>query len=249
MQGKIFGRTLVARSTPRNILAVTTMLIISLLGCAGEQQMSTPFKSAPRSNKRAVYRISPGDQLALKFYYHPELNTEAWVRPDGFISLELIGEIKAAGQTPTSLDSLVEFRYERYIKQPEAVVIVKNSAAQKVFVGGEVQKPQMLTLNGDLSLIGSIFQAEGFKPSANPSKVILLRNDPQRGPMILRVDVKSALQGRNPEANLPLQPYDVVYVPKSGIAKADLFVTQFIENLLPTQTINGFAYIYFLVRR
>lgn len=249
MQEKIFSRTLMAWYAPHIIMTVTTILILSLLGCASEQQMSMPLKPVPRTNKRAVYRISPGDQLALKFYYHPELNTEAWVRPDGFISLELIGEIKAAGQTPAALDSLIEYRYVRYLKQPETVVIVKSSVAQKVFVGGEVQKPQMLALNGELSLIGSIFQAEGFKPSANPSKVILLRNDPQRGPMIMRVDVKSALQGRNPEANLPLQPYDVVYVPKSGIAKADLFVAQFIENLLPTQTINGFAYIYFLVRR
>lgn len=211
--------------------------------------MATPFNPVSRVVKKNTYRILPGDQLTLKFYYHPELNTEAWVRPDGFISLELIGEVRASGHTPAGLDSLIEYRYERYLKQAEAMVAVKSSVAQKVYVGGEVQRPQMLPLNGELSLLAAIFQAEGFKASANPSKVILLRNDPQRGPLIMRLDIKGALQGKNFEGSLPLQPFDVVYVPKSGIAKVDLFVDQFIENLLPTQTINGFAYIYFLARR
>ena len=242
MQEKFFS------GAPRLIGAAIIALFL-FTACASERKMATPFTPVPRTAKKIAYRILPGDQLALKFYYHPELNTEAWVRPDGFISLELIGEIKASGQTPAGLDSLIESRYERYLKQPETVVAVKSSAAQKVYVGGEVQKPQMLPLTGELSLIAAIFQAEGFKSSANTGKVILLRNDPQRGPLIMRLDVKSALQGKNFEANLPLQPFDIVYVPKSGIAKVDLFVDQFLENLLPTQTINGFAYIYFLARR
>ncbi len=211
--------------------------------------MLMPHKPAQRTNKRVAYRISPGDQLVIKFYYHPELNAEAWVRPDGFISLELIGEIRAAGLTPAALDSLIESRYDRYLKQPETLVAVTSSAAQKIYVGGEVERPQMLPLSGELSLLGAIFQSAGFKSTANLRNVMLLRNDPQRGPIIMRIDVKSSLQGKNFDANLPLQPFDVVYVPKSGIARADQFVDQFIETLLPTRAINGFAYIYFLARR
>lgn len=195
------------------------------------------------------YRIANGDNLVIKLYYHSELNTEVWVRPDGFISLELVGEIKVAGQTPAAVDTLLEARYRRKLVNPEVAVIIKNSAALKVFVGGEVQSPGLVSIDGGLTLMGAIFQAGGFKSSAQLSRVTVLRKDANtEQPLTMTFDVNSALRGERPEANIALRPYDVIYVPKSGIAKANQFMDNFVEGLLPVSTLSGFAWVYALVK-
>ena len=193
--------------------------------------------------------VAPGDNLIIKLYYHPELNTEVWVRPDGFISLELAGEVKVAGQTPAEIDSFLELRYGLKLVNPEVAVIVKNSITLKVFVGGEVQSPGLVSIDGGMTLLGAIFQAGGFKSSAQLSQIVLLRKDDRSNqPLTLTYDVRSALQGKHAQANVALNPYDVIYVPKSGIARANQFMDSFIEGLLPMSTLSGFAWVYALVK-
>jgi protein involved in polysaccharide export with SLBB domain len=205
----------------------------------------TPAAPAAKS----AYRVSPGDNLVIKLYYHPELNTEVWVRPDGFISLELVGDIKVVGQAPAALDSLLEIHYGRKLVNPEVAVIVKNSATLKVFVGGEVQSPGLVSIDGGMTLMGAIFQSGGFKSSAKLSQIVVLRKDVRTGrPLTMAFDLRGALRGRLPEANVELQPFDVVFVPKSGIAKANQFMDEFVEGLLPVSTMSGFAWVYTLIK-
>jgi protein involved in polysaccharide export with SLBB domain len=182
-------------------------------------------------------------------YYHPELNTEVWVRPDGFISLELVGEMKVVGQTPAALDSILEIHYGRKLVNPEVAVIVKNSATLKVFVGGEVHSPGLVSIDGGMNLMGAVFQAGGFKSSAQLSRITVLRKDARtERPLTMNFDLRGALRGERPEANIELQPFDVIYVPKSGIARANQFMDEFVEGLLPVSTLSGFAWVYALIK-
>lgn len=230
-------------------ILLSAMLAHFLLNACSSSRPPLRAPAPVSSKKSGVYRIAAGDYLTIRLYYHPELNTEAWVRPDGYISLELLGEIRAAGHTPAALDSLLQARYSRKLLQPEVVVMVKSSASQKVYVGGEVQSPQMVPLEGELNVMSAIIHAGGFKSSAKVSEILLLRNHAHSGPATLKINLKAALQGRSPEANILLQPYDVIYVPKTGIAKAGEFVDSHIEGLLPVSTISGFTWLYVLLRQ
>lgn len=233
----------------RVMMVLAPVLIAFFSACAsGRQTLSSPPAALPATGK-TEYRIAPGDNLIIKLYYHPELNTEVWVRPDGFISLELAGEVKVAGQTPAEIDSILELRYGLKLVNPEVAVIVKNSITLKVFVGGEVQSPGLVSIDGGMTLLGAIFQAGGFKSSAQLSQIVLLRKDDRSNqPLTLTYDVRGALQGKHAQANVALNPYDVIYVPKSGIARANQFMDSFIEGLLPMSTLSGFAWVYALVK-
>ncbi len=230
-------------------VALAPVLLAFLGACAGSRQtLSAPPVTMPALEKTG-YRIAPGDNLIIKLYYHPELNTEAWVRPDGFISLELVGEIHVAGQTPAEIDSVLETEYGHKLVNPEVAVMVKNSITLKVFVGGEVQSPGLVSIDGGMTLLGAIFQAGGFKSSAQLSQIVLLRKDDRSNqPLTLTLDVREALQGKHAQTNVALHPYDVIYVPKSGIARANQFMDSFIEGLLPMSTLSGFAWVYALVK-
>lgn len=233
----------------RVMMVLAPVLIAFFSACAsGRQTLSSPPAALPATGK-TEYRIAPGDNLIIKLYYHPELNTEVWVRPDGFISLELAGEVKVAGQTPAEIDSVLELRYGLKLVNPEVAVIVKNSITLRVFVGGEVQSPGLVSIDGGMTLLGAIFQAGGFKSSAKHSRIVVLRKDVQTGhPLTMNFDLRHAMRGEIPEANIELQPYDVVFVPKSGIAKANKFMDEFVEGLLPVSTLSGFAWVYALVK-
>lgn len=237
------------KKASRMILALAPISIALLTACGSARKMSVPLPPPVPAKIKTEYRISPGDNLIIKLYYHPELNTEVWVRPDGFISLELIGEINVAGRMPAELDAILEARYAAKLVNPEVAVIVKNSIALKVFVGGEVQSPGLVSIDGGLTMLAAIFQAGGFKTSAQTSRIVLLRKDPVSAqPMTMTFDLRGALQGAHAQANIELHPYDVVFVPKSGIARANQFVDEFIEGLLPVSTLSGFAWVYTLVK-
>lgn len=228
---------------------MASLLPFFFIACGSSRQLSSLSELAHEKTEKSPYRISPGDQLAIQFPYHAELNTEVWVRPDGVIALQEIGEIKAAGLTAAALDSLLEAQYNGTLVDPELNVTLKSSVKQKVFVGGEVQSPKMVPYDDALTLAGAIFEAGGFKNSAKTSEVMVLRHDPQQGVVSMKINLKSALKGENPDLNMALGPYDVVYVPKSGIAKANLATEQFVESLLPTRTLTGFGYLFYLMNR
>ncbi|MEK7728260.1 MAG: polysaccharide biosynthesis/export family protein [candidate division KSB1 bacterium] len=239
------------KRTHRLVLVLAPVLIALCSACSGGRKMSAApsTSTALPAAETVVYRISPGDNLIVKLYYHPELNTEVWVRPDGFISLELVGEIKVAGQTPAQVDSVLQMIYGHKLVNPEVAVVVKNSVSLKVFVGGEVQAPGLVSIDGGLKLLGAIFQAGGFKSSAQLSQVVLLRKDGPAGqPVSMAFDLRDALHGRQAQANVELHPSDVIYVPKSGIARVNQFMDEFVEGLLPVSTLSGFAWVYTLVK-
>jgi protein involved in polysaccharide export with SLBB domain len=227
--------------------AAVSLLMIYLTACS-TARTNVGLSERETTAQRIDYRIASGDILIVRFYYHPELNTEAWVRPDGYISLDLVGDIEAAGQKPATLDSLLEALYRKELIDPKIAVMVKRSANQKVYVGGEVESPGMIPIDGELNVMSAIIQVGGLKPSAKISEVAILRNDARKGPITLKLDLRNITRGKASEANIALQPYDVVYVPKTGIARANDFVDAYIEGLLPVSTVSGFAWLYALLR-
>jgi protein involved in polysaccharide export with SLBB domain len=213
------------------MVAVGSMAVVS--GCSHSSATAPPAGAAPVQHQQLVpaYLIQSGDVLDIKFFYNPELNETVTVRPDGYISLQLVDEVMAAGLEPRRLNSILTEKYARELKKPVIAVIVKTFAGQRVYVGGEVGQQGLLTMPAGLTALQAVMQSGGFKNTAQPSETLVIRKGPDRRPVPVRVDLSAALNGDTNLQDFRLQPDDIVYVPKSPIAKANQFVNQYVEQL------------------
>jgi len=231
-----------------NSLAVLAPLL--MLGCASQNSNMIAAKSAaaalteaPAEAAPAPYLIQAGDQLDIKFFYNPELNESVTVRPDGKISLQLVDEIQAAGLKPADLDELLTQKYAHELKKPAIAVIVKSFGGQRIFVGGEVNRQGLVTISGNMTPLQAVLNAGGLKETASPGNAIVIRKGPGNKPIPIAMNLEDAMHGKSGSADFLLKPDDIVYVPKSAIAKADKFVNQYIENLLLFRGVSfGFSY-------
>ncbi|MCU0558693.1 MAG: polysaccharide export protein [Desulfobacterales bacterium] len=218
--------------------------VLGMLGCTNPQRppaiVAASSINAPASTP---FQIQTGDELDIKFFYNPELNETVTVRPDGFISLQLVDEVKAAGLQPKELDDLLTRLYAVELKKPVITVIIRSFTGQRVYVGGEVTTQGLITIPGRISALQAVMQAGGFRVTAQPSETLVIRKGPDRRPIPIQVDLDAVINGGEGAADFMLQPEDVVYVPKSPIAKANQFVNQYIENLLLFRGVTfGFVY-------
>jgi protein involved in polysaccharide export with SLBB domain len=213
-------------------------------GCATTQPATAPAPPALAPVSPAgPYTIKPGDTLDVKFFYNPELNETVQVRPDGFISLQLVDEVKAADLEPRELTKKLVDLYSRELKKPVVTVIVRSFDSQRVYVGGEVNQQGLVTMPAGLTALQAVMQSGGFRNTAQPSETLVIRKGPDRRPVPIRVDLSALIDGEQNGSDFKLQPEDVVYVPKSPIAKANQFVNQYVEQLLLFRGVSfGFAY-------
>jgi protein involved in polysaccharide export with SLBB domain len=207
-----------------------------LVGCASTQAL--PGNGAAGSSrvtkfqKPPDYRMQPGDEIEIRFFYNPELNQTVIVRPDGKISLPVVDDVQAAGLTPSELDALLTQIYGQELRKPMVTVIVKTFTSQRVYVGGEVGRPGIVELTAGMTALQAVIAVEGFKDTAKPEAVIVIRNGATDAPIPIRVDLEQSIDGETTTGDIQLQAFDVVYVPKSAIANANLFVKQYIRDLI-----------------
>ena len=177
--------------------------------------------------------IKAGDSLDIRFYKTPELNLQVPVRPDGKISLELIGDVEAAGLQPGELASVLRERYASELQNPRVSVIVLAFGGQ-VYVEGEVKTPSAPPFAQGITALQAISLAGGFLDTAQPNSVILIRLEDglYHG---YRLALNDALSGKDLAQDVSLRPADILHVPKSRIADVDLFVDQYFRKLLPIQ--------------
>lgn len=204
-----------------------------------DRQPGAPFATLAAGPRPPVqpYVLQVGDELAVKFYNNPELNEEVAVRPDGMISLQLVNDVRAAGLTPTELDRDLAERYRPELADPKVSVIVKKPAIQRVYVGGEVGKQGELDLTSGLTLFQAIQGAGGFTKTGHRKQVILIRKGADGRPSGRAIDVRPIQSGEHPEEDVPLRPYDIVFVPRSKVGDVNAFVELYIRNSLPITTL------------
>jgi protein involved in polysaccharide export with SLBB domain len=205
-------------------------LVLLLVGCQGGK---TNLK--PTETKRApVARVTlgPGDMIDVKFFYNPELNESQTVRPDGKISLQLVGEVSVYGKTPAELRQELMMLYKPELKRTEIAVIVRSFYDRRVFVGGEVKTPGLIPMPGPLTALEAIMQAGGFDPrTARVSNVVIIRDkDGKRYGGTL--DFGKTLNGKEIQP-FYLEPNDIVYVPRTTIVKVNQWIDQYINKIVP----------------
>jgi protein involved in polysaccharide export with SLBB domain len=186
---------------------------------------------SPPGTADVLYRIQAGDVLEIKSFYHPEINEKIQVRPDNRISLVLVGDIVAVGLTPSELGQQLAARYARVLKEPDVSVLVREFAGQRVYVGGEVRSPALVPLNGRLTALQALTIAGGPLPSAKLHSVLILRATGVEQPVARQVDLQRVIDAKEPDPLL--LPYDVIYVPKTVVARVDQFLDRYFDAIIP----------------
>src|SRR5581483_6721594 len=193
----------------------------------------------PQMAEHLPYLLKVGDTLDIRFYRTPEMNVEVPIRSDGKISLELLGDVQAAGIAPAELSRILTEEYSRELSEPRVTVIVRGFGGQ-IFVAGEVKTPSAVAFNNGMTALQAITGAGGFLNTAERDSVVLIRreNDRYAGH---RLRLGQVLSGDDLSADVLLQPSDIIHVPRSRIGNMNLFVEQYIRNNLPIQPGLGFG--------
>lgn len=196
------------------------------------------------SEAEPAYRFYPGDEVEVTVPSAAELNKSVVVQPDGRIALPLIAPVMAADRTIGELQGAITQAYSGQLLRPQVQVSVKTATPLKIFVGGEVGNPGVYDMAGDGDALRAIIQAGGFKSTSRRNQVVIIRRGPDGRAMMRTADLLKGLS-RPGEADLvPLRRFDIVYVPRSGVAEGGLFMQQYFRDLLPVSfsyAINGFG--------
>jgi protein involved in polysaccharide export with SLBB domain len=196
-----------------------------------EQLRARPVNQPPTEQ---TYKMVPYDLITIRFTYHPEqdLKTPIVIRPDGHITLDGIGALQAAGRTPEEFGKEIAAKSSTRLRNPEVLVTVTQYAPRKVYVGGQVKSPGIAQFQGEITPLQAILERGGFTNEAQVDSVILIRNTGGPEPIIGRINTIQGLEDGIPE-KITLLTNDILYVPMSGIARADLWVKQHLNDIIP----------------
>jgi polysaccharide biosynthesis/export protein len=159
------------------------------------------------------YVIGPQDLLAIDVWHEPELSQTVPVRPDGKISLPLIGDLEVSGLTPRALQARLAKELEAYIHKPQVTAIVREVNSRKFYMIGEVERPGSYPLSAHMTVLDALATAGGFRDFAKIQQIYLLRLRPDGSRNRLHFDYKAAVDGKAWYRDIELQMGDTLIVP------------------------------------
>ena len=159
------------------------------------------------------YVIGPQDLLAINVWHEPELSQSVPVRPDGKISLPLVGDLEVSGLTPRLLQARLAKELDVYIHKPQVTVIVREVNSRKFYIIGQVERPGTYSLSAHLTVLDALATAGGFRDFAKVQQIYLLRLMPDGARKRFHFDYKAAVNGKNSYRDIELQTGDTLVVP------------------------------------
>jgi polysaccharide export outer membrane protein len=183
----------------------------------GSTGSSTSTTGATGTTSRAAdsivstdYRLVAGDKLRIDVYKDAHLSQSLQIRPDGKITLPLLGDVVASGRTSTELRDSITQSLRQYITEPTVTVIVVETVPQNIYVMGEVNTPGPQPLLAQMTVLQALATAGGFKDFAKTKEIRILRKS-TRGTETISFNYKDAIKGAGP--TVYLQPGDTIIVP------------------------------------
>jgi polysaccharide export outer membrane protein len=158
------------------------------------------------------YILGSEDILYIHVWKEEQFSKTVPVRIDGKISLPLMDEIQAAGQTPLQLKELLTQKLKEFVENPMVTVMVMEANSFQVYISGEIRKPGAYRLKTETSLLQFIPLAGGFTEWANQKKILIIRKEDGKEKRII-INYKKILKGEDPKANIILKSGDTIIVP------------------------------------
>lgn len=225
-----------------------------------QAELRARMETMAGSASRREYLLHPNDEIEIKFPFTAQFNEVVRIRPDGKVQLQMVGAVQAEGLSPEELQRDLVARYARWLRRPELAVIARTVNSQnvrtaegrgraglsgldpviivrgfqmpQVFVGGEVAKPGTLAYRPGLSLLQAVVESGGQLPSGDSMQLVVLRRRPDDGVDVIHRAFEGSVT-RSPDQDMVLRPYDVVVIPKSGVANLADTLNQNVFNLVP----------------
>ena len=196
------------------VFLAMALLAAAVPGLAQDPQQ-TAAKAAAASaltqTAENTYVIGANDELTVEVWQQPSFSGTFLVRPDGKITLPLVGDVQAAGLTPLHLAAQITAELKKYVQEPVVSVVVAQIHSKVIYLIGEVGKTGPVEMAPEMTLLEAISSAGGLTEFANKKKIYILRNEHGKRQRI-PVQYKKALAG-NLACDLPLQPGDTIVVP------------------------------------
>lgn len=175
-------------------------------------------------SRNAPYRLCVSDVISLRFPLTPEFDQTATVQPDGFISLEGVGEVSVEGSTINEASQAIQSAYAGILRDPIVSIELQEFDRPYFIASGEVNKPGKYDLRGYTSVADAVAIAGGFRDSAKPSDVLLFRRTGDEWSEVKAINVKQILKGRGVEGDAEVRTGDMLVVPKNVLSKIKKFV-------------------------
>jgi polysaccharide export outer membrane protein len=200
-------------------------------GVALGDKPALPTTTTPKRPERvANYVLGPEDQIIIRAFRAEEMSDKPiQITGDGFISLPLVGRVKAAGLSVSGLEADLTKRLKDYVRDPQVTVLVSEYHSQPVSVVGAVNTPGVVQLRGRKDLVEVIALAGGLKPEAGNTITITrdlsvgkiplpgAADDPSGSFSIAKVNLRNVMDARTPQDNIIIEPNDVITIPKAEL--------------------------------
>jgi polysaccharide export outer membrane protein len=183
---------------------------------ADKAQSGTTGQSANSSGTQPhddSFVIGNDDVLLVNVWKEQEISKSVPVRSDGKISLPLVGEVQAAGQTPLKLEQAIAAKLKNYISDPEVTVIVQQINSQKFNILGQITRPGSYPLTNSPTVLDAIAIAGGFRDFAKKKSIYVLRQNADGTQARLAFNYNEVVKGKNLQQNVKLQARDTIVVP------------------------------------
>ena len=195
--------------------AALLVVLAALAGCPAKMPVYD-YSQEPDPSK-AEYVLGIGDALSINVWHNGDLSSEVVIRPDGTITMPLIGDLRAAGETPSSLKAAIQSKLDHFLKDQQAselTVAVKHASSYRITVSGEVNHPGVFNSDHYMTVSEAIAQAGGFTRFAKRNEMTLQRRDPKSNRIkAIPLAYDFLVDGSHPEMNLTMIAGDSLYVP------------------------------------
>lgn len=199
---------------------VSLLIVLTTVSCAGKQGLSDDQgKSAVSASAKKVdnYIIGVDDALQINVWRNPELSINVPVRPDGKISVPLIGDTEAGGLTTEQVAATIKQKLSLYIRDPNVTVIVtglrSHEYLSRVRVTGAVRQAKSMVYRDGMTVLDAVLEAGGVNDFAAPNRTKLYRKTPAKLEVI-SIKLDNILTGGNLDTNVDLKPGDIITVPE-----------------------------------
>ncbi len=199
----------------RFLLALSISATMLLAACAGSPEVVSPIESG--SQPVAPYRIGVDDVVAVSVWRNAELSVTGPVRPDGKITMPIIGDVQAGGKTPEEVAAAIRERLSEYIREPQVAVsvvqLVSHTYLTRVRVTGAVLRPVSIPHRPGMTVLDAVLEAGGVTDFAAPDRTTLYRKVDGKS-RAYPVYLKRILYQGELETNYELRPGDIIAVPE-----------------------------------
>jgi polysaccharide biosynthesis/export protein len=198
-----------------SVKTLAALAVAASLAACGPTLPTYDYAQEP-DPRNQEWVLGVGDDITINVWENPQLTTEATIRPDGNVTMPLVGDLRAVGETPTSLKEKIKTKLASFVKLrgDEITIALRGANSYRFTVSGEVTRPGMQSLGYFVTVSEAIALAGGFTRFAKRNQMTLQRRDPKSGEVRTIPLAYDALVGnKRPDMNIVLLAGDSLYVP------------------------------------